>query len=127
MFAVLSMVKVRVLRAPKPMDDGAKALENPGRSAATVRSAVALPLLPALDVRSPDTFVWVPGTLLVVATVMAQAAKPGTTPPLRLMVSPPFGAVTSPPHVDTALAGIARITPAGRVSVNARSVTGAAD
>ena len=45
----------------------------------------------------------------------------------RLMVVPPLGAVTVPPQVDAALAGVARVTGPGRMSVNARSVTGIAD
>ncbi len=55
--AVLSMVNVRVLVSPGVMVLGEKLLLNPGLPASTVRVAVAVPLLPALDVRSPETFV----------------------------------------------------------------------
>ena len=44
---------------------------------------------------------------------------------LRGRVDPPSGAVTTPSiHVVTALAGVAMVVPAGRLSVNARSLTG---
>ena len=45
-------------------------------------------------------------------------------PPLKVTVPPPLGAVSVPPQVVTGLAGVARVTPAGRVSVKARSVIG---
>ncbi len=51
--ALLSMVKVKVLRPPNGTVDGAKLLVKPGRPASTVRSSVAVPLLPASAVRSP--------------------------------------------------------------------------
>lgn len=47
------MVKVNVDRPPKETLFGEKLLENPGRVALTVRSAVAVPLLPSLEVRAP--------------------------------------------------------------------------
>ena len=53
----LSMVNVSVLRAPKAMVDGENDLVKPGRFVATVRSSVAVPLFPALEVRSPLRFV----------------------------------------------------------------------
>ena len=55
--AGLSIVNVRVLRPPRGTLDGEKLLENPGRSSSTVKLAVASPLLPALEVRSPDVLV----------------------------------------------------------------------
>ena len=80
-FAVLSMVKVSVDLPPKKMLDGEKALEKPGRSVATVRSAVAGPLLPLSDVRSPEMLVCVPGVELVTSTLTVQLVDPPTPPP----------------------------------------------
>jgi hypothetical protein len=56
-FRELSTVSTRVLRPPKRTVLGLKALSRPGRSVATVRSAVATPLLPAAEVRSPEVLV----------------------------------------------------------------------
>jgi hypothetical protein len=118
------MVKVNVLRAPKTMEFGEKALLKPGRFVTTVRPALAGPLLPALDVKSPDTFICVPGVLLVTSTVIEHILLPATTPAVKVIVPPPSGAVRVPPHVELALAGVAIVTPAGKVSVNASRVAG---
>ena len=71
------MVRVRVLRSPRETELGAKLLENPGRSVATMRSSVAVPLLPSDDVRSPVALGWVPTVLAVTSTVTADATSPG--------------------------------------------------
>jgi len=39
-----------------------------------------------------------------------------------MMVPPPSAATSVPSQVETPFAGVARVTPAGKVSVNARSV-----
>jgi len=58
-------------------------------------------------------------------TINVQVVPPATEPSLKVIVPPPSGAVRMPPvQVDTSLAGVAIVTSAGRVSVNARSVTG---
>ena len=121
--AVLSMVNVRVLRPPNGTELGEKPLVNPGSSMATAKSAVAGPLLPAPEVRSPDTFVWVPGVLLVTSAEMVHVAKDPILPSLNVMVPPPSGTVTIPSQVDVTFAGAAIVTPAGRLSVKARSRT----
>ena len=64
------MVKVSVLRPPRETELGAKLLLKPGRLVETVRLVLAVPLFPALDVRSPDTLMCVPGVLLVTSTEM---------------------------------------------------------
>jgi hypothetical protein len=122
-FAVLSMVKVRVDLPPWEMDEGKKLLKKPGRFVATVRSAAAGPLLPSLEVRSPLTLVWVPGVLAVTFTLMRQEEEGLMAPSLKVMVAPPSGASRIPPHSETAWAGVAMVTPAGRVSIKASSVT----
>jgi hypothetical protein len=66
--ALLSIVSVRVLLWPAEMGFGEKLLLNPGRLASTVKSAVADPLLPASDVRSPEIFACTPGKELVTLT-----------------------------------------------------------
>ena len=70
--AVLSMLNVKVDRSPSDTDAGLNDLLNPGRSVVTVKSAVALPLLPALEVRSPDVLVCVPGVALVTLVLTVQ-------------------------------------------------------
>jgi hypothetical protein len=41
-----------------------------------------------------------------------------------LIVEPPSGAVIVPPQVELGLAGVASVTPVGKVSTNANSITG---
>ncbi len=55
-FALLSMSNVSVARVPSGPDEGEKLFEKPGRASLTVKSALAGPLFPASDVRSPLTF-----------------------------------------------------------------------
>lgn len=118
------MVNVSVVRLPEGRLVDEKRLEKPGRLSATVRSAEAEPLLPALEVRSPVVFVWVPTVLLVTFTVRKQEAPAPRVPSLNVIVVPPSGAVKVPPQVEVGLEPSAIVTPAGRVSVNARFVTG---
>jgi HAMP domain-containing protein len=80
-------------------------MEGPGRLAATVRSAVAAPLLPAVEVRSPESLVWVARADEVTSTATWHDAPGGTNPPVRVIVSPPLEAVRTPPHVFVALGG----------------------
>ena len=121
--ALLSSVKVSVLRAPMLRVVGEKLLLKPGRLAATTRSAVAVPLLPALEVRSPETLVWVAIVLLVTLTKIEQAWPPERLPPESVMVVPPAGALSVPPQSESAEAGSAIVTSAGRLSVNASPET----
>jgi hypothetical protein len=103
---------------------GEKLLVNPGRFVATVKSALAVPWLPAFEVRVPDTFMCVPGVLLVTLTVTLQVALAMTCPLLKEIVVPPAGAVTTPlVQVVPAAAGVAMVTPAGRTSLKARFMT----
>jgi hypothetical protein len=85
---------------------------------------MAFPLLPELDVRSPDVLLWVPGVLLVTSTETEQLPDEATEPSLNVITLPPSGANSVPSQVDVALAGVAIVTPAGRLSENARSWTG---
>ena len=55
--AVLSRVMVRVLFPFKLIDAGLKLLEALGRFVATIRLAVAVPLFPALELKSPVVLV----------------------------------------------------------------------
>ena len=122
--AELSMVKVKVLRPPRGMVLGKKLLLKPGRVVSTVKSALAGPLLPALEVKSPDVLLCVPAVLLVTFRLTIQLEFAPTLPPLRLMVVPPGGAVSVPSvQVVMALAGVAINTLAGKVSVKAKAVT----
>ena len=124
---LLSIVKLRVLRPPNGTVDGAKLLVKPGRSAATVRSAVAGPLLPALEVRSPETFMYVAATLAVTFTTIVQVWNAPTIPSARVIVPPPSGAVCVPRQELETKAGAASVTPDGRVSLNANWLAGALD
>ena len=75
---------------------------------------------------TPDTFVAV--EVPITLTVMLQASLALSVPPVRLMVPPPSGAlrVLFSQSVK-ALDGVAIVTPAGRLSVNAKSVTRVVD
>ena len=123
--AVLSIVKVSVLTPPRGMDAGAKPLLKPGLLVATVRSSVAEPLLPALDVRPLVVLVCVPGVLLVTLTEITQLPATPKRALLKEMVVPPSTAsrIASAQSVK-AFAGVAIFIPAGKASTNARSVTG---
>ena len=124
----LSMVNVKVLLPPSGTVDGAKLLENPGRSVATVKSSVAVPLSGPLEVRTLDVFVCAPGVPAVTSTLTVHVSPPPSRPSLKVIVPPPAGAVTTPSsQVVAAFAGVAMSTSpgtVGRVSVKARSVTG---
>ena len=109
---------------PRLIEAGLNCLVKPGRLVSTNKSAVAVPLLPRSEVRSPETLVCVPGELLVTSTVTLQLLLGESLAPLRLMVDPPSGASNnwlSPLQVVAAFAGVAIMTPDGRVSVKARS------
>jgi hypothetical protein len=123
-FAVLSIVNVSLLLPPRETDDGLKLFVKPGRSVATVKLALAVPLFPALDVRSPETFMYVPAEPPTTSTVSEHDAEAATEPSLKAIVPPPLGAVSVPPQVVEAFAGAAIVTPAGKMSVNAKSATG---
>lgn len=57
------------------------------------------------------------------STVMEQEVEAPIQPPVREIEEPPFGAVRVPLQLFSAITGSASITSAGKVSVNARSVT----
>jgi hypothetical protein len=116
-----------VLRLPNCTVVGWKLLLNPGLSATTVRVADALPLLPACEVRSPDVFTYVPGVPIVTPTLIVHAVCPANLPSLREIELPPSGALNVPSQLETALDGVAIVMPLGRLSVNARPLTGPVD
>jgi hypothetical protein len=123
--AELSRVKVKVARLPSGEVLGEKLLENPGSSVVTVRSAVAVPLLPAEEVRSPVVLVWTPTLVLVTKTLMVQVLEAPRLPPETVTLAPPLVAVrVGSPQVEVGLAGVARVTPAGRLSTKATLETG---
>ncbi len=120
--ALLSMVKVNVLRSPIPMELGEKLFVNPGRVKSTSRVALAEPLFPALDVKSPEVFVWNPGVLLVTLTVTVQLSSAASCPLLKVMMESPSVATTCPAwQVVAAFEGDAIVIPCGRLSVKAIS------
>ena len=108
---MLSMVNVRVLLPPKETEPGAKLLENPGRVDTTVRVAMAVPLLPALEVRSPEVLTYVSGTLAgaITSTVIEHELLGPSSPSENEMVVPPSGAVSMAkvPQSVAAFAGAA--------------------
>ena len=91
---------------------------------ATVRSAVADPLLPIFDIRSPDVFVCVATVLLVTSTLIEHVLPAPSRSPLNAIVLPPSGALTEPSQVVEAFAGLAIVTPVGRESVKLKLLTG---
>ena len=93
----------------------------------TIRLSEAVPLLPALEVRSPDVFMNVASIALVAVTltITVQPLVAPTLPFVKVIVEPPSAATIFPmTQLVMAFAGVARVTPASKVSVNARSVTG---
>ena len=92
-----------------------------------MRSALAVPLLPADEVSAPLTFEWTPTVLLVTSTETVQVCEAWTLPSVSVIESLPACAVSValPPFI-VVFAGDATVRPLGRVLVNARSVTGLA-
>ena len=115
--------------APACTLSGSKLLAKFKRRLATVRVAAAVPLLPALEVRSPLVLSKLPATVPTTSTATEQDDMAPTDPPLKVTVEPPDGAdsAEATPQVVLALGGEARTTPAGRLSTKARSPTGAPD
>ncbi|HSG98973.1 MAG TPA: hypothetical protein VLB27_02925, partial [candidate division Zixibacteria bacterium] len=122
--AVLSIVKVSVLLAPRETEPGVKTFVNPGLSVATVKVALAESLFPALEVRVPETFMCAPEVAPVTSTLTKHDEKMATAPSLKVIVVPPLGAARVPAHVVAGFAGLAITREAGRVSVKARSLAG---
>ena len=117
----LSMVKVSVTVSPCAIGSVANALLNPG-GGLTRRVALAVPLLPRLEVRSPVMLVKSPELLAVTSTESVAVLPAVIVPAVRLIESDPAVAVMVPPAVFATLAGFAITRPAGRVFVNARAV-----
>ncbi len=123
-FAVLSIVKVNVLRSPRFTDAGLKLLKNPGRLVATVKLAEAVPLFPALEVKSPVVLVCVPEVVLVTFTLIVHEVPEVNVPSLTVIVELPATAVTVAPEQSFIITGgSATVIPTGRLSVKAISVT----
>jgi hypothetical protein len=124
-FSVLSISKFSVLVPPGGIELGSKLLIRPGRPASTFRVASAVPPLPALDVRSPETFWCCPSDEQVTWTLTVQEPLAEISPSSRLIVVPPAGALRiALVQVLKALDGFAIVTPAGKTSVKARLSTG---
>ena len=120
-------MNVKVLRSPSGTVDGANDLVKPGSVVSTVRSSVAVPLLPWLEVRSPVRLVCTPALDAVTSTSIVHDEDPPRSPSDREIVVPPAGAVKVPPQeLDVLAASAIVIAPGvtGRTSVNARSVIG---
>lgn len=123
----LDKVIVSVEIPPAVIEAGLKALLTVGGmgggGGTTVKVALAAPLLlPLLVCKAPagSVLVKVPLAAAVTLTVTVQVpgAPPGIAPPVKVIVLPPAGAVSTPPQVVLAF-GVAAITrPAGRLSVS---------
>ena len=77
----LVISKTKVVTPLGAMISGLKVLVNAGKPD-TVNVSEAVPLLPALDVRSPVVLTCTPGSLLVKSTMKEHVADGGTAPPL---------------------------------------------
>ncbi|MEL7060583.1 MAG: hypothetical protein AAGN46_11200 [Acidobacteriota bacterium] len=121
---VLSIVKVSVDREPRGTVLGEKDFEKPGWSVVTSRLAVAGPAVTSEEVSMLEVLIAVPTVELVTSTEIVQVAPAATWPSAKVMLLPPAGAVSVPPQVEAARAGSPIVTPAGRASVNAKSVVG---
>ena len=119
------MVKVMVLLPPIEIEDGAKLLVTVGMSEATVKFADAVPLFPALEVRSPVVLDKVPEEEAVTLTEITQELRPDNSPLEKLIEFPPGTAETVPEKQDELTLGELAITiPAGRLSIKLRSLSG---
>ncbi len=78
---VLSIVNVSVLVSLMKIWLGLKDLEKPGVGFAR-RLAVAVPLLPSDEVRSPEVLTKFPGDWQVTSTVTVQTVPAGALPPV---------------------------------------------
>ena len=128
-FAVLLIVKVSRLLSNKPraIIFGANDLLNPGGADAvpvTIKVSVAVPLLPAEDVRSPVVLTYVAGVVLVTATKTSQFIEAATVPPVYAMTLDPAVAVAVPPQLSKVTPAASTWIPAGKVSVKSRPVAG---
>jgi len=86
----------------------------------TVRVAVLLVLpVPKVDETGPVVLLYVPGMLEVTLTLMAQEPLSATDPPVSEMLPLPAVAVAVPPQLLVSPLGVATMTFAGRLSVNA--------
>ena len=102
---------------------GAKLWEKTGVGRLTVRSSVAVPLLPCEEVRSPVSSVCVATVLEVTGRVTTQLWLAPRRPSLRLRLLPPEAAVKVPLQVLDWLPA-ATVTPLGNVAPKARSLAG---
>ena len=117
------IVNVSVLRPPTGTLLGENPLVKLGSDPATVSVALAVVLSGADDVRTP--LVFVPVAVATTLTVTVQLELPPTFPALKLIVVPPFAALTTPSvHVVDALDGVAITMLAGKVSLKVREVRG---
>jgi len=124
--ALLSIVNVKDDRSPRETELGVKRLLKPGRSAVIVKSAVALPLFPSLEVRSPLILLNVPKVEPVTLTVITQLWFAPRRPRSNVMDDPPFVAFSSPSQFCVGFAEAESVMPAGRLSVKFIEVTGVA-
>ncbi len=121
----LSMVKVMVLLPLTEIAAGAKLLAMVGMPEATVKFAEAVPLFPALEVRSPVVLDKVPAVELVTFTEITQELRPDNSPLEKLIELPPGTAVTVPEkQFELTLGALAITIPVGKLSVKLRSVSG---
>ncbi len=82
---------------------------------------LAFPLLPALEVRSPEIMLNGPSAKRVTPTLAEQLALAPNEPPVKVIVFPPSVASKVPPQSLMGLAGLLKTTPAGRFRLNLRS------
>ena len=119
------MVKVMVLLPPKEIEEGEKLLVTVGMPVLTVKFAEAVPLFPALEVRSSVILVKVPVLEVVTLTEITQEVRPDNSPSEKLIELLPATAETVPEkQFELTLGELAMTIPAGRLSTKLRSVNG---
>jgi hypothetical protein len=92
---------------------------------ATDRVAEAeFPLPPSFEATGPVVFGYDPVKALVTLTLTAQELFAATVPPVRETLADPSGAEAVPPQVLASEPGVATTRLAGKLSVNARPVSG---
>src|SRR5258708_3926025 len=115
------MVKVRLVVPFSGMLAAPNALMITGGEVAVIEALDVLPVPPSVEVTVTLLF-FTPSVVLVISTETVHEALTASVPPAKLTDVAFATAVVVPPQVLFAFGGLARIKPAGRLSVNATPV-----
>ena len=95
--------------------------------ASTLRSAVAVPLLPKSEVKSPVVLLCIPMVLLVTSTLIWQLLDAGTEPLVTVILVPFVTILVAASQLLVIFGAAAIVTSAGKLSTNAKLLAVAVD